>query len=138
MLLAEKQGLLSFRTIGDRTGGLPQLHCPDAGDNNAADCAACKAAGKIVDCPKPHTIADGLQGRLGSLTWPPVRDLVTKVVTVSEAEILAAMQLVFERMKVRHRPFAGNGILNLLYQIVCTIAVPFLKRTAPSSELPAS
>lgn len=50
--------------------------------------------------PKPHTIADGLQGRLGDLTWPPVRDLVSKVVTVSDQEIVAAMQLIFERMKV--------------------------------------
>ena len=75
-----------------------------AGDNDAADCAAAKAAGKIVECPKPHTIADGLQGRLGSLTWPPLRDLVAQVVTVSEQEIVAAMQLVFERMKVSHKP----------------------------------
>ena len=72
-----------------------------AGDNDAADCAACKAAGAIVKGPKPHTIADGLQGRLGDLTWPPVRDLVTEVVVVSEQEIVAAMQLIFERMKVK-------------------------------------
>jgi serine racemase len=33
------------------------------GSNDAADVAACKAQGKLVqDMPKPLTIADGLQG----------------------------------------------------------------------------
>ena len=49
---------------------------------------------------KPRTIADGLQGRLGNLTWPPVRDHVSGAVTVSDDEIVAAMRLLFERMKV--------------------------------------
>ena len=33
------------------------------GSNNAADVAACKIAEKLVECPKPVTIADGLQGK---------------------------------------------------------------------------
>lgn len=57
-----------------------------------------------MECDKTQTIADGLQGRLGSLTWPPVRDLVSHVVTVSDEEIVAAMRLIFERMKVRDVP----------------------------------
>ena len=71
-----------------------------AGNNNAADVAAAKAAGRVVPTPKPATIADGLQGRLGDLTWPPVRDLVSDVITVSDPEIVDAMQLMYERMKV--------------------------------------
>ena len=39
-------------------------------------------------------------GRLGDLTWPIVRDFVDGVITVSEEEILEAMKLCFERMKV--------------------------------------
>ncbi len=62
--------------------------------------AACKAAGALVACEQPQTIADGLRAPLGSLTWPIVRDLVDDVVTVSEREIVAAMRLCFERMKV--------------------------------------
>lgn len=34
------------------------------GRNNAADVAQAKAAGQIVPCCKPDTIADGLQGAL--------------------------------------------------------------------------
>jgi serine racemase len=37
-----------------------------SGSNDAADVAACKAQGRLIqDMPKPATIADGLQG--GSL-----------------------------------------------------------------------
>jgi serine racemase len=46
-------------------------------------------------------IGAALQGRLGDLTWPIVSDLIDGVVVVSEEEIIAAMKLVFERMKVR-------------------------------------
>lgn len=35
------------------------------GSNDAADVAACKAEGQLIqDMPKPLTIADGLQGKL--------------------------------------------------------------------------
>ena len=37
---------------------------------------------------------------MGDLTWPVIRDLVDGVITVSEQEIVDAMQLLFERMKV--------------------------------------
>lgn len=71
------------------------------GRNDAADVAACKAAGQLVQVAKPRTICDGLEARLGSYTWPIVRDLVDDVVTVTEEEVVAAMQLVMERMKAR-------------------------------------
>jgi hypothetical protein len=54
-----------------------------AGRNGMADVAASKAEGRLrLDMPKPDTIADGLAGRMGDLTWPVVRDLVDAVVTV--------------------------------------------------------
>ena len=37
---------------------------------------------------------------MGDLTWPIIRDRVDAAVTVFEVEIVAAMRLVFERMKV--------------------------------------
>lgn len=60
----------------------------------------------ITQLPKPATICDGLQARLGSLTWPIVQRLVDDVVTVSEEEVVAAMQLVMERMKASTGPWA--------------------------------
>lgn len=71
-----------------------------AGNNDAADVKAAKERGQLVPMARPNTIADGLQGRLGDLTWPIVRDLVDGVITITDLDILAAMRICFERMKV--------------------------------------
>ena len=72
--------------------------------------------------PKPHTIADGLQAALGDLTWPPVRDLVAGVVTVSDPEIVAAMRLCFERLKVR----MGASLLSSQLSCTCFLQDPLV------------
>jgi len=81
------------------------------GDNDAADVAKCKAAGELLtSLPKPATIADGLQARLGDLTWPVIRDLVDEVVTVSESEIKQSMRTVYEQLKVAVEPSGAVGL----------------------------
>ena len=52
----------------------------------------------------PRTIADGLLTQLGDLTFAVIHRNVEGVVTVSEAEIVAAMRLVWERMKMVIEP----------------------------------
>ena len=37
---------------------------------------------------------------MGDLTWPVVRELVDDAIVISEEEIVSAMQLCYERMKV--------------------------------------
>lgn len=81
------------------------------GSNDAADAAESKRRGERAhDMPKPRTIADGLQARLGDLTWPIVRDLVDEVVVVDDSEIVAAMRLLFERAKVVVEPSGAAGL----------------------------
>lgn len=80
------------------------------GRNNAADVAACKSAGELVNRPKPETICDGLQARLGSITWPIVRDLVDDVIIITEEEVVQAMKLCYERMKVVVEPSGAAGL----------------------------
>lgn len=85
------------------------------GANGMADVLASKAAGRLVELPsKPLTIADGLQGRLGDLTWPVVRDLVSGVVPITDADIVAAMRLCFERLKLVVEPSGAAGLAALL------------------------
>ena len=55
----------------------------------------------------PRTIADGLRTSLGENTFPIVRALVSDIVTTSEESIIAAMKLVWERMKVVIEPSAA-------------------------------
>lgn len=74
----------------------------------------------------PKTIADGLKTTLGPNTWPIVRDCVERVVVVSEDEIVAAMRLVYTRMKLAIEPSAAVGVAALLSEEVK--ALPGLRR----------
>lgn len=50
----------------------------------------------------------------GPNTWPIVRDFVDRVITVSEADIVAAMRAVYERLKLAIEPSAAVGVAVLL------------------------
>jgi threonine dehydratase len=71
-------------------------------------------AGRILPSVDPRTIADGLLTSLGELTFPVVRDRVEAIVTVSEQAIIAAMRLVWERMKIIIEPSAAVAVAALL------------------------
>ncbi|KAK3702068.1 hypothetical protein QZH41_014764 [Actinostola sp. cb2023] len=62
----------------------------------------------------PATVADGLKTSLGFLTWPIIRDNIEDVITVTESEIITAMRLVWERMKVVIEPSAAVGVAAVL------------------------
>jgi threonine dehydratase/serine racemase len=92
-------GLVGGTAIAVR-GVSPRVRVFAAEPRGAADAARSKALGRRVLEQTPSTIADGLRTCLGELTWPIVRDHVERVVTVSEAEILVAMRLLWERAKL--------------------------------------
>ncbi|HTX62822.1 MAG TPA: pyridoxal-phosphate dependent enzyme [Acidimicrobiales bacterium] len=80
---------------------------PEAGD----DTKRSLAAGDRVRIPVPRTIADGQAVDVpGELTFPIVRRLVSGVVLVSDAEILAAMRVAFDRLKLVVEPSGASGI----------------------------
>jgi threonine dehydratase len=84
---------------------------PQASD----DTARSLRAGERVTVEVGKTIADGQQlPTPGERTWPVVRALVDDVVTVSDAEIVSAMQLLFERMKVVAEPSGASALAALL------------------------
>ncbi|HMR56980.1 MAG TPA: threonine/serine dehydratase [Cyclobacteriaceae bacterium] len=56
-------------------------------------------SGKIEEA-QSQSIADGLLTRLGDKTFPIIREQVSEVITVTDEEILAAMRLVWERVKI--------------------------------------
>lgn len=62
----------------------------------------------------PSTVADGLKTSIGFLTWPIIRDSIEDVITVSEDEIISAMRLVWERMKLVIEPSAAVGVAAVL------------------------
>ena len=70
--------------------------------------------GAIVPSEDPVTIADGLRTSLGELTFPIIRRLVADIITVSEADIIAAMRLLWERMKIVVEPSAAVPLAAVL------------------------
>jgi threonine dehydratase len=84
---------------------------PEAGD----DVARSLRAGERVAVPVPQTIADGQQVTTpGERPWQVIHALVDQVVTVTDAEIVDAMRLLFERVKVVAEPSGATALAALL------------------------
>lgn len=67
-------------------------------------------AGRILGNTTTDTIADGLKTVLGTYTFPVLQEYVETIVRVSEAEIAAAMKLVWERMKIVIEPSSAVAV----------------------------
>ncbi|MEA2281662.1 MAG: threo-3-hydroxy-L-aspartate ammonia-lyase [Solirubrobacteraceae bacterium] len=84
---------------------------PEAGD----DTRRSLAAGERVRIDVPRTIADGQQIPIpGALTFPVIQQRVDEIVLASDAEIVAAMQLLFERLKTVAEPSGACALAALL------------------------
>jgi threonine dehydratase len=84
---------------------------PEAGD----DVKRSIAAGERVRIPVPRTIADGQQlPTPGELTFAVIRELVDEVVLASDAEIVEAMRVLFERVKTVAEPSGACALAALL------------------------
>jgi threonine dehydratase/serine racemase len=102
-------GLLAGVTLAAK-GINSALRIFAAEPRGADDAFRSKAAGQLIPQTGPKTIADGLLTSLGDLTWPVLRDLVERVVTVNEDEIIAAMRLAWERAKLLIEPSAAVAV----------------------------
>lgn len=60
-------------------------------------------SGKI-EASQSNSVADGLLTSLGDKTFPIIRDNVKEVITVTDPEIISAMRLIWERMKIIVEP----------------------------------
>jgi threonine dehydratase len=60
-------------------------------------------SGKIEEA-QSQSVADGLLTTLGDKTFPIIRDNVKEIITVSDEEIIQAMRLIWERMKIIIEP----------------------------------
>lgn len=61
-------------------------------------------AGKIIPQSGPDTIADGLLTSLGDQTFPIIQKYVERIIRVTDEEIVTALRLVLERMKIVIEP----------------------------------
>ena len=70
--------------------------------------------GKIEGNDTVNTIADGLKTTLGDVNFPIIKKYVSKIVRVTEEEIISAMRLVWERMKVIIEPSSAVTVAAVL------------------------
>lgn len=136
------QGTAALELLED-TEGLDVLLVPVGGGGLIAGCATAAAAlgpsttvigvepeagddtrrslemGYRIGIEVPRTIADGLQGNIpGELTFPIVKRLVNGVVTVSDQQIVQAMILLHDRLKIVVEPSGAVGVAALLSGVV--------------------
>lgn len=71
-------------------------------------------SGRIETNSSINTIADGLKTQLGDQNFPIIRQYVKKIIRVSETEIIDAMRLIWERLKIVSEPSASVTLAALL------------------------
>lgn len=103
----------------------PGLRVLGAEPAGADDAWRSKREGRCLPQLDPRTIADGLRTSLGPNTWPFVRDRVEEILRVEEEEIVAAMRLCFERLKLVVEP---SGAVPLAAALSGTLAARGLRR----------
>lgn len=92
----------------------PQMEIYAAEPDQADDAARSFRAGHIIADDAPVTIADGLKVPLKDNTWHFVSSFVTDVLTASEQEIIDAMKLTWERMKIVMEPSCAVPMATIL------------------------
>lgn len=69
---------------------------------------------KLIPMEDPKTIADGLLTSLGKINFKIIMQYVDDILTVSDEEIVEAMRLVYERMKIIIEPSCAVPLAALL------------------------
>ena len=99
-------GLLSGSALAAKYFG-SDISVLGAEPEGADDARRSLEKGEIVPSVNPSTIADGLLTSLGSKTFPIIRDHVDRIFTVPDTSIVAAMKLIWQRMKIIVEPSAA-------------------------------
>ncbi|MEY4050302.1 MAG: hypothetical protein RL262_1136 [Bacteroidota bacterium] len=96
-------GLLSGTCLG-AAFFKPGLKVFGGEPEGAADAVLSIQSGKVEKAPFINTIADGLLTTLSEQTLGIIKEHVTDILLVSEEEIIAALRLIYERMKIIVEP----------------------------------
>lgn len=106
-------GLMSGTAIAAH-GIDPRIRCFGSEPEGARDAHDSLKAGERITGRKAETICDGLRAELGPLTFRILRAHLDDILLVSEAEIVAAMRLIWERLKQAVEPSAAVPLAAVL------------------------
>ena len=107
-------GLLSGSSIAAK-GLCPDIKVIAVEPKNADDAYRSFYDKKWYPSVNPNTIADGLRTSLGKNAFKIILEKVDKIITVSEEQIIDAMQFYWERMKLVVEPSGAVSLAGLLY-----------------------
>ncbi len=71
-------------------------------------------SGKIESNDTADSIADGLKTQLGDKNFPIIQQYVSEIIRVEEKEIIAALKLIWERMKIIVEPSSAVAFAAVL------------------------
>jgi threonine dehydratase len=106
-------GLLSGTAIAAH-GINPSLRVFGAEPEGARDAHDSLASGQRITGRVADTICDGLRAELGPLTFGILREHAAGILLASESEIIAAMRLLWERLKLVVEPSAAVPLAAIL------------------------
>lgn len=107
-------GLLSGTCLAAH-GVDPGIAVYGAEPEGARDAHDALAQGAIVRGRVADTVCDGLRAELGTLTFPLLRAHVRDVLLVDDARIVAAMRLLWERLKLVVEPSGAAALAAVLH-----------------------
>ena len=92
----------------------PEIKVYAGEPEGAKDTYLSMEAGDIVRLAKPSSIADGLLATMGDKNFAIIKELVDAVFLVTDEEIVSAMRLIWERMKIIIEPSCAVPVAALL------------------------
>ncbi|MDP6319165.1 MAG: pyridoxal-phosphate dependent enzyme, partial [SAR324 cluster bacterium] len=92
----------------------PEIKMFAAEPKNADDAYRSFKAGHIIADEDPVTVADGLKVPLKDLTWHFVSKHVEDILIATEQEIIDAMKLIWQRMKIVIEPSSAVPLATIL------------------------
>jgi len=92
----------------------PEVQVVASEPEQADDAYRSFKAGHIIADDAPVTVADGLKVPLKDLTWHFVSNHVTDIFTASEQDIIDAMKLIWQRMKIVMEPSSAVPLATII------------------------
>ncbi|MDG1545702.1 MAG: pyridoxal-phosphate dependent enzyme [Candidatus Poseidoniia archaeon] len=106
-------GLMSGTCIAAKNL-LPDIRLFGAEPKGADDAYRSLKEGKLLPQENPNTICDGLLTSMGENTWNILKDHLEGIITVDDDEVITAMKLVWERMKIIIEPSCATPLAAIL------------------------
>ncbi|MEA1881326.1 MAG: pyridoxal-phosphate dependent enzyme [Candidatus Marinimicrobia bacterium] len=106
-------GLLSGTLLSAKESK-PKIQVYGAEPSEADDAYRSLKKGEIVVNKTIDTICDGLRAQIGTVTFPIIQKHVDGIITVTEPEIIEAMKMIWERMKIIVEPSSAITLGALL------------------------